>query len=56
MPNWCYNRLQVFGGKDEIEKFKKSVKTKENGLIKTKHNPLPQKVLDSFDDKLNLWK
>ena len=29
---------------------------KENGLIKTKHNPLPQKVLDSFDEKLNLWR
>ncbi len=29
---------------------------KENGLIKTKHNPLPQKVLDNFEEKLNLWR
>ena len=58
MPNWCYNRLQVFGGKDEIEKFKKSVKNKETDLSLEKILPTPKKLLDGdgwYDWRVEKW-
>ena len=58
MPNWCYNRLQVFGGKDEIEKFKKSVKTKDTDLSLDKILPTPKKLLDGdgwYDWRCDNW-
>ena len=30
MPNWCYNRVEIFGDDEELAKIKKQVETKES--------------------------
>lgn len=50
MPNWCYNRLYVYGGKEEIDKFKRSVKNEDTELSLKKVLPMPKKY-----DKGDAW-
>tara|TARA_R100000908_G_scaffold65329_1_gene54387 strand:- start:2213 stop:2656 length:444 start_codon:yes stop_codon:yes gene_type:complete len=30
MPNWCYNRVEIFGDDEKLAKIKKQVETKES--------------------------
>ena len=58
MPNWCYNRLHVYGGKEEIDKFKRSVKNEDTELSLQKVFPMPKKFEKGdawYDWRVNYW-
>ena len=41
MPNWCHNRVEIYGDDEELAKIKKQVETKESLFDFYKIIPMP---------------
>jgi hypothetical protein len=42
MPNWCYNKLKVYGSKKDLHKFIKDGRGKEDVIYLTSYIPMPR--------------
>ena len=47
MPNWCSNRVQVFGDDKEIKAWKDLVESKESKFDFNKILPMPEELRDT---------
>jgi len=55
MPNWCINEVSVYGTKEEINKFKELVTSKDSKFDFNKILPMPEE-LDKFQSPSNTTK
>ena len=44
MPNWCYNRVEICGEPEEMDEFRKLVKSKESPFDFNKIVPMPKEL------------
>jgi len=47
MPNWCYNRVEICGEPEEMDEFRKLVKSKESAFDFNKIVPMPKELVDT---------
>ena len=52
MPNWCHNRVEIFGDEEELAKIKAHIETKESLFDFNKIVPMPSalKYTERSDD------
>ena len=48
MPNWCYNRVEICGDPEEMDEFRKLVKSKESEFDFNKILPMPKELDDTI--------
>ena len=53
MPNWCYNRVEVYiEDEEELKRWKETVESKESKFDFNKIVPMPKELLDIDKSKL----
>ena len=53
MPNWCYNRVEIYiEDPEELERWKETVESKESKFDFNKIVPMPKELLDIDSNKL----